>query len=138
VNERTDYIEGLRQLADLLDANPDVPLPYTGAGTFAPLQWVEVDDDARAVFAKVASIIPGTKTKRTDEYNFALAGQLAGLHVAVLAPRYAVCARVVIGTREVTEEVPDPEAPKVTVTRTEEIVEWKCAPLLADATGGAS
>jgi hypothetical protein len=48
----------------------------------------------------------------------------------------------VVGTREVTEEVPDPEAlaavPKVTVTRTVEDVRWECRPLLAEAQRDAS
>jgi hypothetical protein len=43
----------------------------------------------------------------------------------------------VTGTREVTEQVPDPEAlaavPTTTVTRTEDVTEWVCRPLLADA-----
>lgn len=46
------------------------------------------------------------------------------------------CTRVVGGTREITEEVPDPDAlaavPTVTWTRTEDIVEWQCESVLAD------
>jgi hypothetical protein len=48
--------------------------------------------------------------------------------------RDEVCERVVVGTREVTEEVPDPDAlaaiPTVTVTRTVEDVEWRCNSIL--------
>jgi hypothetical protein len=52
----------------------------------------------------------------------------------VLCDRNEVCEKVVTGTREVTKEVPDPEAlaavPKVTVTETVEDVEWRCHPIL--------
>jgi hypothetical protein len=48
-----------------------------------------------------------------------------------------VCERVVVATREVEMEEPDPVAvaalPKVTRTVTVEDVEWKCAPLLTSA-----
>ncbi len=49
--------------------------------------------------------------------------------------RAKVCERVVTGTREVTEEVPDPDAPKVTVTRVVEDVEWRCSSILAAGEG---
>lgn len=58
------------------------------------------------------------------------------VNIWVYANREEVCERVVIGTREVTEEVPDPEAlkavPKVAVTKTVEDVEWQCHSLLAE------
>ena len=64
-----------------------------------------------------------------------LVGKLHGLNVMMIAQRDEVCTRVVTGAREVTEEIPDPEAlaavPKVTVTRTEELVRWDCKPILA-------
>jgi hypothetical protein len=58
------------------------------------------------------------------------------------ARRDEVCERVVVDTREIVEEIPDPEQvaklPKVKQTRVEEIVEWKCSPILADDTQKAS
>lgn len=57
--------------------------------------------------------------------------------VVAIASRHEVCERVVIGEREVTESVPDPEAmrgvPLVEVTRKVEDVEWVCHPIMGDA-----
>lgn len=52
--------------------------------------------------------------------------------VQVYANREQVCERVVLASVEVEKEVPDPAAPKVTVTEVEETVEWHCVPLLAE------
>lgn len=64
------------------------------------------------------------------------------LRIAVYGDRDEVCERVVTGTREVTEEVPDPEAlaavPKVVVTKTVEDVKWICRPLLGDDAGAGA
>lgn len=62
----------------------------------------------------------------------------------VYAGRGEVCERIVLGTHEETQEVPDPEllaqVPLVTRTVTVEDVEWRCSPLLADEepAGGGS
>lgn len=57
-----------------------------------------------------------------------------GVVITLTDAREKVCTRVVTGTREVVEEIADPDAlaavPKVTRTRVEEIVEWQCEPLL--------
>lgn len=37
-----------------------------------------------------------------------------------------VCKKVVKGTKTVTKEIPDPNAPKITVTEEVEDVEWVC------------
>lgn len=53
-----------------------------------------------------------------------------------LISRSKVCERVVIGEREVTEQVPDPElvkdVPMKTVTRVVEDIEWRCSPMLGE------
>lgn len=132
---RAAYTAGLRTLADLLDENPDVPLPYSGSehnGIMWILQTAEVDQ--RAVLQTFARLLPGPVEKGYRATDFDLKGTLEGLHLHVIADRNTVCERVVTGTREVTREVPDPEAlaavPTTVVTETVEDVEWICAPLL--------
>lgn len=60
---------------------------------------------------------------------------LQALQIVLTDLRAQVCERVVTGTQTVTEEVLDPDylaaAPKITVTREVESVEWKCGPILA-------
>lgn len=137
--DRVDYIDGLRQLADLLAENPDLPLPYHGNG--GELLWIIVNDpNQRATLAALARALPGKVKKGVRGDAFDLNGQLAGLRVQVIARRDEVCERRVIGTETVTKSVPDPsvQVPLVEVTETVETVEWVCGSLLADRPEAAS
>jgi hypothetical protein len=131
---RTEYTAGLRALADLLDNNPDVPLPYSGRAS--ELNWITVsDENQRDVVAAIVRALPGVVVKepRGDVIDFV--GKIHGLKVCVIATRNEVCTRRVIGTREVTKKIPDPsvEVRSVEVTETEDIVEWDCGPILSPA-----
>lgn len=138
---RTEYIQGLRQLADILDANPDLPLPYA-MGTDG-----EFDSDratfylhSKADMVTFARCFPGPLSKEVDDrsehYGFSLKGSLRGLHLLASVARSEVCTRRVVATREVEVTKPDPDAvaavPTITVTETVEDVEWDCLPLLAE------
>lgn len=144
--DRGGYTAGLRALADLLDANPHVPLPHAGS-KISPLSIMHLsgyDEESRATeraaFAETVRAFPGQREKRawaadSGTAYFDVDAQLEGLHVRVTAFRDTVCDRVVTGTREVTREIADPTAlaavPTVTVTETVDDVEWVCQPLLA-------
>lgn len=134
MSSREEYTAGLRALADLLDANPELHLPWTGtAGTAVQVCVANEDDPQRALAAWAASL-PGHKRKDADETFFNLRGQVGAVHVEVFAYRSQVCRRVVTGTQEVTKTIPAPDAPMVEVTETVETVEWVCEPLLAEVT----
>lgn len=127
---RARYIEGLRDVADLLESRPDLPLPLPE--TFS----VFCEDKETA--AEWVRAFPGPKDKSVngDETHMIFGRQhdVFGPHgFNVWIARGQVCERVVTGTREITETVPAPDAPMVEVTRTVEDVEWVCAPLLAEA-----
>ena len=124
---------GLRQLADLLDANPDLP-GCTWA--FHDINIFADDREGVAAWARATMRATG-KTEKWQGGNWAGAvAEFGPVRAKVLVEREKICERVVTGVREVTEEVPDPEAlaalPKVTVTTPVEIVEWVCRPLLAE------
>jgi len=126
---RADYIEGLRVLADLLDAHPGLPLPYHASS--AELIWIEtyrVKESAR-LFAR---LIPGTVTKTPRGDSIDLTGRIAGLNVLFIASRADVCERVITGTHEVT--VPARAAIAATPGRVETVedVKWVCGSLLAE------
>lgn len=133
---RATYTDGLRVLANLLENHPELPLPYEGDGTAMTMMFW--GPDAREELAAAARALPIRLTKNDparsgyDETYFNLDGNLNGLRIQLTAHRTQVCERVVTGTRTVTEEVPDPDAPKVTRIRVEEIAEWRCRPLLTD------
>lgn len=135
VTQRTNYTAGLRALADLLDRHPELELPLHG-GQFSPITVYPNRETAREQAQKWARAAGGAdKDFRDGWVDVHL--RLHGLRVDVTVCREAVCERVVTGTREVTKEIPDPEAlaavPTVTVTETVEDVDWVCVPLLAPA-----
>ena len=137
-DDRTEYIKGLRLLADLLAANPDLPLPYHGTST--GLLWIKThgdnSDDVRNTARLFARLIPGAISKHVRDDVLDLDGSIAGLRVALITARDAMCERVVTGTREVTiEATPAMPATEAQPERTETVedFEWICGSLLADA-----
>ncbi|MEU4234145.1 hypothetical protein AB0F17_58565 [Nonomuraea sp. NPDC026600] len=135
LDSRAEYAKGLRALADILDAHPELPLPYDGTDT--ALDWIQVGDDARRHAAVFARVMPGTVAKSVSDAagQFYLTFKLHGLSLRVISTRAQMCERVVTGTREVVIEEPDPEAlaalPKIKRTEVVEDVEWQCRPVLA-------
>jgi hypothetical protein len=137
--ERAERIAGFRALADLLEQNPELPLPYEGgAGGGQPLTWHFLRSDeakARADMAAAAQVLRGRMDKHADEDYFRLTGNLRGVHFQLVAFRNAVCERVVVGTEPVTRMVPDPAVvvPLVEVVEQVEQVEWRCGSVLDGA-----
>lgn len=132
-----EIADGLHQLADFISAHSEFALQLRYVD-WKHLVCLTIDDDPREAMA--AFIRAGKASGATigKKYNDQWAGVIVrfGPQVAldVYAARDDVCERVVTGTREVTEEVPDPDAlakvPTTTVTKVVEDVEWKCRPLL--------
>jgi len=111
---RAEFVAGLRELADLLEKHPDIPEPIMSANAFV---------DTREELAKVARL--GFWEKCEQGEWFILARNFsAGLRLEVNINRSKVCKRKVVGTRVV------PARPE----RTEEIIEWICAPILPEET----
>lgn len=138
-DERTAYIAGLHALADALETNPGLALPLYG-GEYTPLAvYLVGEKNQREQLAAWAKAIPGRKSKVDRDNRLDLKGAFHGLHISVTVARDEVCEKVVLGTHEVTEEIPDPEllaaVPIVSVTRTVEDVQWICHPLLPESAG---
>lgn len=130
--------DGLTALAEFIRANPELAddLRYPFDRVHVP---INTDPDPRARLAVYARAAKAAGAEVTKSFDDAWAGlDLAfGDHVrlSVYADRGQVCERRVVGIRQVTKEVPDPDAPRITVTVDQEIVEWECTPLLADEAG---
>lgn len=150
MTERDQYIAGLRDLATMLEENPEFKLPYEGnvGPVTVFLMSYEVDDPKAAMAAHTRTLRHYTKEaveKDASSSYFNVNARLGGadgLVVQLTTQRAAVCERVVTGTEVKKKKVKDPELvekiPEVEVELEEEVVEWRCAPLLADATGAAS
>lgn len=126
-DERAATIAGLRAAADFFEATPDAPLPYSinlGLHLFTREEFVSA---VRAL----------GKARKNFSTGYAEAKREFGGRVEIRyqAYREQVCERIVVGTKQVETEKPDPEAiaalPKVKRVETVEEVEWRCEPLLA-------
>jgi hypothetical protein len=139
--DRSQYIAGLRELADLLEQHDELRLPYHGSSGNTPVAFHFFGgDDPKSEFVAAARLVPGKLDKSAWAQYFDLETTLGGpdgLRLVLSARRNDVCERVVTGVETVTRHVPDPDAevPLVEVTEQVEQVEWVCRPLLP---GGAS
>jgi hypothetical protein len=142
--KRTAYTQGLRAVADLIDAHPGLPEPYTsfyGSGNIDVQWYLQIQNQdftwQKATAAKIVSDIGGKWNKR-DLVEGRLDFEQTldnGVHLTLTVSRDAVCERVVIGTHEVT--IPEtPAMPACDATpehvKTVEDVKWVCSPLLAE------
>lgn len=136
---RAEYIAGLRMLADLLEQNPHLKLPFYGH--ISPMRVLVCNDEPqeqRDQLAAWVKALPGRKGKSeggTKGDFLMVSAKLRGLEFEVQADRDDVCERVVLGTKTVVETVPDPSymaaAPMVELETVEEIVEWRCGSILS-------
>jgi hypothetical protein len=134
-NARQEYIEGLRKLADLLEATPELPIPaiYDTA-----VKWHEWNFAAEV--ARLSSLIPGTMRKNDPSedwynatyYELASAEKLGPFTLTVVSYRSTVCEKVQTGTK--TVKVPAVEAAPAHVKEVP-VFEYVCSPLLAKAVG---
>ncbi|MGW4718319.1 hypothetical protein [Nocardia sp. NPDC004260] len=145
-----DVAADLRALADLVENDGDgfiaamlgrlltadvggaFVIPAHCTGFEHETQPSEVMAEAIRRLKKVA--VQPVEKEYTDEL-FRASICMRALGLRLIEQRTRMCERVVTGVETITEEIPDPDyiaaAPKVTQTREVEIVEWKCAPVLA-------
>lgn len=127
MTERASYIYGLRRIADVLEKNPAMKLPYFGVGCLR----VETIEEMR----QVALAVGGHWEKEQDADSFALRQRFTpyDLQLFIYAHRETVCERIVIGTREVPEKT-IPAVPaqdeRIVPAHVEEIVKWVCPEIL--------
>jgi len=135
----------LERLAAFVRANPDI-----GARVAYLSEWQRYNlyltpsGDVRTVIADIARRArrAGAAMRKDIGDTYAGADLIFGsLVLHVYSQREEVCERVVVGTRQVEVEEPDPKAvveavaalPKVKRVETVEDIEWRCTPLLAPA-----
>ena len=80
---RTAYTQGLRALADALDHDPELPLPYSGTHHDIAV-FTDRPEDLHAYRALLSEV----ERKITDQgiYDFQMHGSLHGLRIRVYAP----------------------------------------------------
>jgi len=136
----------LRVLADLIDAHPDLPQPYTTAYSSGEVEarWYlhinDLQDDLpgqKTTAAQIVSTLGGKWDKREspfDSTRYEFSQSRDGLSLEVTVNRAAMCERVVVGSHEVTVPA-TPAIPKQAArperTETVEDVTWICSSLLS-------
>ena len=111
--ERACVIQGLRDLADFLDAHPNVPVPGSE-------QTLNVFVDDRATLAAIAREGRWEKHYYTNWFTLVAAFGPITLHINL--DREQVCRKVVTGSRVVPARAAEPE-------HVEEVTEWICEDL---------
>ncbi len=123
-----DLVAGLRALADECEARPAL-------GTLLAAEWMTYSFSRffaeEAEFADAVRALGGRREKDAIGSYLEVSRWFGDfLKVDFNIARQKVCDAVEVGRESV--EVPDPNAPKVTVDRP--IIEWRCRPIL-DADG---
>lgn len=119
--------DGLRAFADWLEQNPEVE-------AYEPKILLQAD--TRADVVALTHKLPGMVEKDELGPYFTITARFGLLTVWAAVAREQVCRRVITGKRVIPAEVIPAVAAKPAVTvpeHEEDIVEWKCDPLLASA-----
>ena len=121
-----ELANGFRQLADFIEAHPEFSHDYSGY----VISNCGVGDTKENV--RNCALAMGYADKEfTENGLLRLVKKFGpGLTHHVAFDRSAVSERVVVGTKEIPEHVITASAEMVIPSRTEEIVEWKCEPIL--------
>lgn len=130
-------VDQLRKVVDILDAHPDLPAPTVTIYSHGPAEvsWYVMLDgdhvDQAAAARQIIRTIGGTWDKNPwgDRFDFEQRTD-TGISLTVAVHREQVCERIVTGTEQVTIPAVEAQPERVEVR---ELVEWKCAPLLAGA-----
>lgn len=129
-NKRENFIRGLREMAQFLEANPDTdPTTYPGNGR----EFSVYDRHEKSDAAMLAKLMGKCDKEFTSE-QFVLSktfGGEGGPRLAFYFMRATVCERVVVGQKVIPAQVvPAKEEytlPEVVIDE----VEWRCNPILA-------
>lgn len=131
--KQAEAVRGLRDLADRLEEHPELIDASYGRVVMFGFCWRDGPQ-----FARLALALGNAKKEMDDEKYRAIADFGPLVQYQVVTYRDTVCERVVLSSREIEEEVPDPElaeaaladVPMIKTTRTVEEVEWHCPPSL--------
>lgn len=112
---RTEFIAGLREMADWYEAHPDMRAPrYASINIFA-------EDKADFISLRRAS---GLRDKHDGDVWMYFSKHFRGeLEIQINVEREKVCRRVQVGERVVPAQVAKPET-------VEPVYEWKCDSIL--------
>jgi hypothetical protein len=125
---RRQFIEGLRAVAQFYEAHPEAWYD----GIHLTLNMYIWGRKAREILAQTVRAF-GHCTKKYDETNITVSRKFSDqITLSVFAPRFKVCSRVILGTRIIPSRILPASGAVYLPETTEEIVAWRCDPLLQE------
>lgn len=123
-NERQTALNDLRRVINWLEAHPNVPLPFDiGGNGYLLMTALDTKAEAEQLVKEF-----GSCTKEWHDDVLYIHKRFGCQLLKAMFYRNVICERVVTGT----EEVPEKRVPaKVEPAHVKEVVEWRCAPILA-------
>lgn len=129
----SDYTDGLREIADLLDAIPDLPDPWFNGNEVRFSCWGIDGKDPAPEVRRIAKLIGGRWHKndptagRYDASYYTLTHdrKFGPFSLVVIAEREKVCVRKQVGVERVEHEAVEAHVEE------KPLYEWECVPLLA-------
>ena len=99
MSHRADYIQGLRDLAGILEQNDDLPLPYHGTLAAMTLHYLSSPDPVAEMIAAMQAIPCGftseiVTSEDNDRAYLDLDGELHGVKIKLTAFRKDTCKQV--------------------------------------------
>ena len=120
------FVFGLRQLADLLEDEPEAALPFT-----VSVYHAVGAAGAPAEMRRLSRLFGGRWDKKPEGDSFYLIRDLGGgIQYRIRAPREAVCEKIVTG-RELVRRPRQPTYDYGMEEVMEDVVEWICPEVLA-------
>lgn len=128
--ETAEVAQGLRELADWIEAHPNNPAAQAVAHNMTTIGTGTITFH-RDEFRALATALGGERQKDADDNYVIVTRKFGPVLVRIEGYRESVCVPRVVGT--VTEEVPAHDAIPAQPARTIErdIIEWECPPVLA-------
>lgn len=122
--ERKEFCDGLRAVADWLEAHPDLALPQSDVSCYA----LDTKEEAAHTLKNLAPC-----EKIYTEGLFYISRRFGPVILRYAFNRDSVCTLKVVGKREVPETVIEARPEQIIPAHTVDITEWECAPILHTA-----
>lgn len=133
---RSKHIQAIRDTLDILEANPELPMPWHSGSS--EWRWMIFFPSSPRIAANLVKAFGGKFEKNDpkksgyDAANLIMKGvNAAGLHIEVIISRNGICEKKVVGTKK--QKVIKVIAPERTkeVEEDVDVVEFTCTSLLS-------
>lgn len=125
---REEFVTGLRDAADFIEAHPDLPVYGEDYGEVTLTVPVASGEE----MGRIARLL-GRADKDYSGSTAKVERRIGPVVLGAFGSREQVCKAKVVGTKEVErEQIVTPAVTEI-VTETVDVVEWECEPLLEKA-----